>query len=186
MSSKEDVKALIIGIVAGLVVNFILQVFNFAYQLYLPVNISTVLWFIIPIFLGLIYLAVAHYVRKQQEENMPTVFATKEPPEIVLASYDINYFGVRWKVKIGTLGLPNLSNPYAVAYGPYCPKCGYKLDPYVKYSFFGWKNKYYWRCEPCNKLYRRPDKTLLREEDVVEKISMNEFRKQMKKNMNDR
>ena len=179
---KEDIRSFVIGVISGIVVSAIIEASQYFSLIHLPSNISAFLWVFIPISFGIIYLVLARHVKKQQEENMPFAVFGKYPPDNIMAIYKIEYFGVNWKVKIGTRGPPVFSiDPYAVAEGPYCPKCGYELDEYTKISFFGWKDKYYWRCEPCDKLYRRPDKTLFREDEVVEKIAMNKFRKEMEK-----
>ncbi len=180
---KEDIRSLIIGIIAGLVVSVLISTFRYFDFIYITNTITAFLWVFIPFLFGMVYLAVAHHVRKQQEQNLSRFLAIKHSPNNIMDIYKDYHFGVYWEAKIGTYGPGVFSinqKPYALAEGPYCPKCGYELDEYKKLSFFGWKDKYYWRCEPCDKLYRRPDKTLFREDKVVEKIAMKEFREKSK------
>jgi hypothetical protein len=178
--TKQDGRALLTSVMAGLIVYFIttvpVQYFNF---ISIPTNLNVVLGIFVSLSIGITYSAIAHHVREQQEENMGLSPLWKDVPDNIIKKYPKKHFDVNWIVNVGTDGpyIPNITEPYAVAEGPYCPKCGYKLDRYKKLSFFGWKDKYYWRCEPCDELYRRPDKTLFIEDEVVEKIAMGDFRK---------
>ena len=179
--SNENLRAIMSGVVVGVLIQVILSlirdVYNSMSQDSTTFLSDNIYWIIIPLIVTMAYYFLARHARKQQMANAPIVFASYGDPDQIMGSYGIPYFGVNWGVIIGSSMFGG--KPYAIIRGLYCPKCDYELDRYQKLSLFGWKDKYYWRCEPCNLLYRRQDKTLFREDDIVEKLAMREYRKEI-------
>ncbi len=177
---KENYRSIISGIIYGviiqIIVNLFVSYFDLTKETYGQFLIGNYAWFIIPVSIGLIYYSIARHVRLQQATNLPYGFyAGLSPLDSIIGQMEARYFDVKWEVDIGHYIGSALINgkPLTRVHGPFCPKCNYELDSYKKLSFFGWKDKYFWRCEPCDIEIQRPEKSLCKEDEVVGKYALN-------------
>lgn len=178
---KEDAKHFIRGILAGVAVKLVVD------MLYAVTSGSYIIpdmfllggpyvWIILPIIFALIFVGGGRWYRKKHESHV-SFLSIPRKPEFAAGRLRFYYFGVLWKVDIGTVS-PFDDEPYAYAHRPFCPTCGYELDSKEEFSLFGWKKSYVWKCAPCDMNYNRPKDYLFEENRVIEKIAMREFEKE--------
>ncbi|MDG6221333.1 MAG: hypothetical protein QCI38_07810 [Candidatus Thermoplasmatota archaeon] len=175
---KEDMRSLLWSTIGSVISFFVV---GFIQSLAFP-DLSNLLPIIVSVLVFATYFSIAKQVRRQQMVNAPlhSAFVGREPDKI-LDSYDVSYFDVNWVADICqdlNFKTRYYEKPYAMVEGPYCPKCEYELDKFKKLSLFGWKDKYFWRCDPCGLLFERPDETLFKEKEIVKKYSMRDFLKE--------
>jgi ribosomal protein L37AE/L43A len=103
--------------------------------------------------------------------------ARSRKPGHIRAKFEFDTFGVKWTALYG--GTTPLSEPYVYIEGPYCPKCGYEMGAEERGILF---KKYYWRCAPCGKYFKCPEKYPSDAERVVKKLIEAEIRTGRSKN----
>lgn len=169
-------KAIGEGILAGLVVEGILLVLSALanyFGLGLPFNL---LLMKIPFWITLLAVlaslsSVAIYIRAKRRVG-GVLLRIPRRPEYDVTIFDVNLFGVKWKVLYGTYFIG--SEPYAFCDGgPYCPNCMYEMEAEKRGLIF---KRYYWKCDRCGKWYKCPAKTPYDAKRIVEKMVESEVR----------
>ena len=178
---KEDIRQFVRGMLVGVAVKLVVDILYAAASESFTIPDMFLLggpylWIVLPVIFALIFLVGGRLYRKKHESHV-SFLSIPRRPEYAVTRLKATYFGVLWKVDIGTVS-PFDDEPYPYAHRPLCPTCGYELDSKEEFSMFGWKKRYVWKCAPCDTNYDRPKDYLFEEDRVVEKIAMREFRKE--------
>jgi len=192
MKEESAARGIMVFVVGNVLVNLIMFFLGFAFNLLPNINaeeLSTLYPYAIIILVSALLTIALFVIIKRRKgvhsENYSRFIgmAGQTRPAVLLETYDVDHFGVKWRVEVGWNQRPSpldsdSSMIRGYADGPYCPKDDYPLDKIVKPSLLGGR-KDYWRCGICGSLYPRPKDQYRREDDVVEKIATVEFEKRV-------
>lgn len=152
----------------GLYLNSKVLIINFDFT-----TITPYIYIIIPIFGALIFIIGGRVSAKSRRKG---VFgAVCGPPTFVVNGFKLSkVFGVNWRILVG---LSSVTGNSFYVEGCYCPNCDCKLMTETKNTFFGWGEKYLWKCSGCGFKIKRPKGYLWEEEEAVENVAKREYEK---------
>lgn len=165
---KEIAKGVLIGVIGEVIVIILSFLANHLGIIDL-MTVQLPVWIFLAIIIILVPAAVmASRVRRPSERIILTAHSR---PNHIIGEFTAEQFGVKWRVLYGSF-LPS-SEPYAFCKShPHCPRCDYEMTAKKK----GLLKRYYWKCVPCNKYYKVPQKTPHEASDIVEKLLEAEIR----------
>lgn len=164
-----------------LLVICVLGILSLIYAYFNWDQVASVLFSQVPLWttivVGIVALLVAWLAwlihRRRSGGPQIAFVSSRSDPEILLAQGMIDMFGVKWKILFGYAFLPR-GEPYAVAKGPYCPRCTFEMETEQRGLLVKGP---YWKCVPCHKFYRCPEESSAAARDLVQKQVESEYRK---------
>lgn len=176
VDEKESAKGIAIGVIIGLISNVLLALIGFLFNYYFGsdlFNVKIHLWVMVAIILMVIPIVVmlvrSHYISK----NISFVVKDRPLYPIHTRTFEMNRFGVKWKVLYYDNPL-SLEKPYAFADGgPYCPDCDYEMQTEKRGII---TKKYFWKCYRCNKSYKCDIKDPYKAREIVERLLESEIK----------
>jgi len=171
------IREIIVNLIAGFIAEacfILLAVFapDISALIGLQPNLLQLLAIISFIIVGLLLIQIYSVRKKFRNRKMFAV--VKQRPRHIVKNGELNHFGVKWNVLIGSL--LRLTDTYTFIEGPFCPTCNFKLISRIVGKWLGLASKPVWHCATCNKNFDRPKKYLYEEDEFVEKIVGSQFR----------
>jgi len=158
---KTFAKTIVKGVIIAFIVNVIMIVTPELLKYFGIISPFDLLQLQIPLWIVLtftvfmistVYIAVLHSYSSIKEIK-PILGVIRRKPKYNVIEGKMKFFGVDWHVFYGRV-TPFTDSYGFVKSGPLCPKCGYEMDVVVKKSWF--RKEKYWKCVPCQKLYKYP------------------------------
>jgi len=126
-------------------------------------NVQLPIWIVLAIVV--IAISVTIMASRTRRHSGMSASNIKMRPEHSIREFVAEQFGVKWRVLYGSY--LTYSEPYAFCESnPHCPVCDYEMNAEKRGLIL---KGYYWKCVPCDKYYKVPQKTPYEASEIVKR-----------------